>query len=48
MFIVLRLDEHDARQTLAAHLIEIGAVAEHQEAHELVHTATAESVAVVW
>ncbi len=47
-FVVLRLDEQDARTALVEHLLEIGTVSDAQDARELLADAPAEPVGVVW
>lgn len=47
-FVVLRLNESDARDALARYLVDIGAIANTIEAERVVGGAQIESVAVVW
>jgi hypothetical protein len=47
-FIVMRLDEDEAREALAVHLVEIGNVSHTIAAERLVRTLPAESASVIW
>lgn len=48
VFVVLRLDERDARQALVRQLVEVGAIANTIEAERVVAAAPIESVGIVW
>jgi len=48
VFIVLRLDEDEAREALVRQLVDIGAIGNTIEAERVVAAAPTESVAVVW
>ena len=47
-YVVLRLDEQQARDALGVHLIDIGAVETGEIADTMIDTASAETVAVIW
>jgi hypothetical protein len=47
-FVVLRLDEHDARQRLAEHLTWLGKVEDNAEGLQLIADIATERVAVIW
>lgn len=47
-FVVMRVDEEEARTTLAAHLIEIGKFSEATEARDAIRPLPAEWVSVIW
>lgn len=48
LFVVLRVTEDDARQALSEHLVDIGAVADHGEADQLIDGQAPAMVGVVW
>jgi hypothetical protein len=47
-FVVMRLDEDEAREALAIHLVEIGNVPHTIAAERLVRSLPSESVSVIW
>jgi hypothetical protein len=47
-FVVLRLDEHDARRRLAEHLTWLGKAEDDSEGLQLIAGIEAERVAVIW